>query len=145
MLPIREDLSTELAVTTRVLAHAGALAPEGRITVLAGEILYIAGRGVPNDRLTPYDVVPVWLLDGHVFQGTPPDDLQRYLAAHRDDPAVKSAALCADGTLVTGRSLRECALAAVRHVRHEATDDERAWEEAEAEARAAGALVGAYP
>lgn len=145
MLPVREDLSTELAVATRVLAHAGALAPEGRITVLAGEILYVAGRGVPNDRMTPYDVVPVWLVDGHVFQGTPPNDLQRYLAAHRDDPAVKSAALCADGILVTGRSLRDCALVALRRTRPGAEVDDRAWEEAEAEARAAGALVGAYP
>lgn len=145
MLPVREDLSTELAVATRVLAHAGGLAPEGRITVLAGEILYIAGHGVPNDRMTPYDVVPVWLVDGHVFQGAPPADVERYLAAHRADTSVHSVALCADGTVVAGTSLRECALAALRRARPGAEVDERAWEEAEAEARAAGALVGASP
>lgn len=145
MLPIREDLSTELAVTTRVLAHAGALAADGRITVLAGEILYVGGRGVANDRMTPYDVVPVWLVDGYAFQGTPPEDVGRYLVAHRTDPSVRSVALCADRTLVVGRSLRECALAALRRVRPEVEDDERAWEQAEAEARAAGALVRAYP
>lgn len=140
MLPIREDLSTELAVTARVLAHAGALAPDGRITVLAGEVLYLAGRGVSNARMTPYDVVPVWIPDGYVFQGTPPDDLETYLAAHRADAAVRSVARCADGALVTARSLRESALAALRRVRPGAE-----WGDAEEEASSAGALVGAYP
>ncbi len=139
MLPIREDLSTELAVTTRVLANAKALAPDGRITALAGEVLYIAGGAVPSERVTPYDVVPIWTVDGYVFQGTPPDDLERYLAAHRADRSAGSVARAADGAMVAGRSLRECALATLRRVRPDVE-----WEEAEEEARAAGALIGAY-
>lgn len=34
---IREEPATELTVATRILAHAGALADEGRVALLTGE------------------------------------------------------------------------------------------------------------
>lgn len=132
---IREGPATELAVASRLLARAGALAPDGRVARLAGsEVVYLAGRRVPALTMTPYDVVAV-RLDEDVLHGSPPDDAVRYIAALRATPAAAAAALAADGTMVTARSVRECVETLLG----------RSWEEAEAEARAAGALIGVYP
>jgi len=132
---IREEPATELTVATRILAHGGALAPEGRVALLTGEVVYISADGLSNHTMTPYDVTIVRLRDGLKLFGTPPRDVGRYLDALRAHPAATAAALAADGTLVTADSLR----AAV------ATLIGRPWDDAEAHAKSAGALIGAYP
>lgn len=139
---IREDLATELAVATRVLAHAGALRPEARITVRAGEVLYVAGRGARNATLTPYEVIAVRVADGEVLRGEAPEDLERYLAAHRRGPDVASTAAIGD-TVLAASSLRACAIAVLARARPDLGEGEAAWDRALAEARLAGALLGA--
>ncbi len=132
---IREEPATELTVATRVLAHAGALAADGRVALVTGEVVYTAGRGISPYTMTPYDVVAVRLGDGTALWGDPPEDIERYLAALRAIPGGGAAALGVDGTLVTAPTAREC----VAHLLG------RPWLEAETAARSAGALIGAYP
>ena len=132
---IREEPATELTVATRILAHADALAPDGRVALLTGEVVYLAGAGVSNHTMTPYDITIVRLRDGLDLFGTPPNDADRYLDVLRSQPEARAAALAADGTLVTAESLPSV-IATLLH---------RPWDEAEAHAKAAGALIGAYP
>lgn len=132
---IREDPATELTVATRILAHAGALASDGRVVLVTGEVVYVAGEGISNHTMTPYDVTIVRLRDGLDLFGTPPGDVGRYLDALRAQPESRAAALAADGTLVTADGLPGL-IATLLH---------RPWDEAEAHAKAAGALIGAYP
>jgi len=132
---IREEPATELTVATRILAHAGALAPEGHLASVWGEVVYTVARGVSPHTMTPYDVVAVRLGDGTALWGEAPDDIERYLAALRAAPGVGAAAIAADGTLVTAPTVREC----VAHLLG------RPWLEAEIAARSSGALIGAYP
>ena len=132
---IREDPATELTVATRILAHTDALAADGRVALLTGEVVYVAGAGIPNRTMTPYDVTIVRLRDGLDLFGTPPTDVIRYLDALRSSPGSTAAALAADGTLVTTEGLG----ALVQVLLH------RPWEEAEAQAKASGGLIGAYP
>ena len=132
---IREDPATELTVATRILAHAEALSADGRVVMLTGEVVYVAGEGIRNHTMTPYDVTIVRLRDGLDLFGSPPNDIGRYLDALRAHPEARAAALAVDGTLVTADSLAGV-IEAVLH---------RPWDEAEAHAKAAGALIGAYP
>ena len=133
---IREAPATELTVATRILAGAGALAPDGRMALLVGsEVVYLAGRGIAAASMTPYDVAAVRLADGLPLGGDPPDDAERYLAALREVPSARAAALRSDGTLVTAASARACVAALLG----------RPYEALEAEARITGALFGAYP
>lgn len=132
---IREDPATELTVATRILAQADVLAADGRVALLTGEVVYVAGDGILNHTMTPYDVTIVRLRDGLDLFGTPPADVTRYLDALRSSPGSTAAALAADGTLVTAGGLG----ALVQALLH------RPWDEAEAQAKAAGALIGAYP
>jgi len=132
---IREDPATELTVATRILAQADALASDGRVALLVGEVVYVAGAGISNRTMTPYDVTIVRLRDGLDLFGTPPDDVTRYLDALRSSPGSTTVALAADRTLVTADGLGALVLALLH----------RPWAEAEAEAKAAGALIGAYP
>jgi hypothetical protein len=132
---IREDPATELTVATRILVHADALPAEGRVALLTGEVVYLAGAGTANRTMTPYDVTIVRLRDGLDLFGTPPADVARYLDALRSSPGSTAAALAADGTLVTADGLGALVLALLH----------RPWAEAEAQAKAAGALIGAYP
>ena len=131
---IREDPATELTVATRILAHAEALAADGRVALLTGEVVYVAGEGIPNRTMTPYDVTIVRLRDGLDLFGVPPADVTRYLEALRSSPGSTAVALAADGTLVTADGLGALVLAVLH----------RPWDEAEAQAKAAGALIGAY-
>jgi hypothetical protein len=132
---IREDPATELTVATRILAHTDALSADGRVVMLTGEVVYVAGDGIRNRTMTPYDVTIVRLRDGLDLFGTPPADVARYLDALRSRPGSTAAALAADGTLVTADGLGALVLALLH----------RPWDEAEAQAKAAGALIGAYP
>jgi hypothetical protein len=132
---IREEPATELTVATRILAHAGALAADGHVALLTGEVVYIPGSGISNHTMTPYDVTIVRLRDGLDLFGDPPADVGRYLEALRAGPAAHAAALAADGTLVTADSLRTLVLTLLQSP----------WDEAEAHASAIGALIGAYP
>jgi hypothetical protein len=132
---IREDPATELTVATRILVHANALAADGRVALLTGEVVYVAGEGVSNHTMTPYDVTIVRLRDGLDLFGTPPSDIGRYLDALRARPEARAAALAGDGTLVVADGLPRV-IAMLVH---------RPWDEAEAHAKAAGALIGAYP
>jgi len=132
---IREDPATELTVATRILAHADALAADGRVALLTGEVVYLAGAGTANRTMTPYDVTIVRLRDGLDLFGTPPADVTRYLEALQSSPGSTAAALATDGTVVTADGLGALVLALLR----------RPWAEAEARAKAAGALIGAYP
>ena len=141
---IREDLATELSIATRVLAHAGALAADARITVRAGEVLYVAGRGARNEALTPYDVTAVRIADAEVLRGEAPEDIERYLVAYRRDPKLASAGLV-DDELLTAPSIHACAIAALARARPELGEGEGAWERALSEAKLAGALFGAEP
>ena len=132
---IREEPATELTVATRILAHARALANDGRVALLVGEVVYVPAAGTSNHTMTPYDVTIVRLRDGLELLGTPPADVGRYLDVLRTHAGAHAAALAADGTLVTADTLRAVVVALVR----------RPWDEAEGHAKAAGALIGAYP
>jgi len=133
---IREEPATELTVATRILARAGALAPDGRVAVVVGtDVVYVTARGASPHTMTPYDVAALHLADGTVLFGDPPDDAERYRDALRRSPDARAAALAADGRLVTAASLRACVAALLG----------TSWDYAESEARAAGALIGAYP
>lgn len=134
---IREDLGTELARVTRILSYAGALAPDARITALAGEVVYVAARGVANAAMTAHDIAIVRLVDADALRGEPPPEIERYLAVYRQRPLAKAVALASDGSLVNGLTLLACAKATLLRA-----DPEASWERAEAEARAGGALLG---
>lgn len=146
---IREQPATELTVATRILARADALAPEGRITLRLSDVVYVSGRGVANHTMTPYDVVSILLADGSSLSGVPPDDIDEYLAAHREASHAESVGRGPDGVIVAAPSLRACALVLLARRRGEdgpdATTLERAWEELVSDARVAGALIGAFP
>jgi ribulose-5-phosphate 4-epimerase/fuculose-1-phosphate aldolase len=147
---VREQPATDLAVATRILARAGALAPEGRITTRLGDVLYIGARGIGLATMTPYDVAVVLVSDGSALQGAAPDDIAAYLDAHRRSAQVGSVARVAADEYVTAPSLRACVVAALQRARGEAaTDDEatieRAWLDLVQQARIAGALIGAFP
>ena len=145
---IREQPATELTVATRVLARADALAADGRITLRLNDVLYIAGRGVSNHTMTPYDVVSILLADGSTLLGAAPDDVDDYIAAHRAAPHAGSVGR-GRGGIVAAPSLRACAALLLAERRGERGPDgaslERVWEELVAEARVAGALIGAFP
>ena len=132
---IREEPATELTVATRILAHGAALAVDGRVALRTGEVVYVAGEGISNHTMTPYDVTIVRLSDGLDLFGTPPADIGPYLDALRAQPEARAVALAADGTLVTASSLHAAVGALLQ----------RPWDEAEAHAKATGALIGAYP
>ncbi len=133
---IREEPATELTVATRILARAGALASDGGVAVVVGsDVVYLMGRGVSPYTMTPYDVAAMHVSDGAVLYGDPPDDAERYRDALCRSPDARAAALAADGTLVTAPSVRACVAALLG----------TSWDDAESEARAAGALIGAYP
>jgi ribulose-5-phosphate 4-epimerase/fuculose-1-phosphate aldolase len=134
---IREDLGTELARVTRILSYAGALPPDGRITALAGEVVYVAARGVANATMTPYDIAIVRLADADVLRAAPPDDIERYLAVYRSSPLVRAVARAHDGSLVKGLNLLACAKATLLRA-----DAEDSWERAEHDAAAHGAFIG---
>jgi ribulose-5-phosphate 4-epimerase/fuculose-1-phosphate aldolase len=146
---IREQPATELTVATRILARAEALAPQGRITLRLYDVLYVAGRGVSNHTMTPYDIVSVLLADGTPLLGVPPDDMDEYLAAHHAAPDAESVGRGSDGVIVAAPSLRACATVLLARRRGERGPDdatlERAWDELVADARVAGALIGAFP
>jgi hypothetical protein len=146
---IREQPATELTVATRILARAAALAPDGRITLRLHDVLYIAGRGVSNHTMTPYDVVSILVADGSPLFGVPPDDLNEYVAAHRAAADAESVGRGSDGIIVAAPSLRACAAALLARHRGERAPDaaslERAWDELVADARITGALIGAFP
>jgi len=146
---IREQPATELTVATRILARAAALAPDGRLTLRLHDVVYLSGRGVSNHAMTPYDVVSVLLADGAPLLGVPPDDVDDYVSALRAAPDAESAGRAADGAIVTGPSLRACATGLLARRRGERSPDaaslERLWEELVADARIAGALIGAFP
>ena len=146
---IREQPATELTVATRILARADALAPEGRVTLRLHDVLYVGGRGVSNHTMTPYDVVSILLADGTPLVGVPPDDVDEYVAAHRDAPDAESDGRGSDGVIVAAPSLRACATVLVARRRGERRPDaqslERVWQELVADARISGALIGAFP
>lgn len=146
---IREHPATELTVATRILARADALATNGRITLRLHDVLYIAGRGVSNHTMTPYDVVAILVADGSPLIGVPPDEADEYVAAHHAAAEAGSVGRGSDGILVVAPTLRACAAALLARRRGEPRPDsaslERVWEELVAEARVAGALIGAFP
>ena len=146
---IREQPATELTIATRILARASALAPEGRITLRLHDVVYVAGRGVSNHTMTPYDVASLLLEDGAPLLGAPPDDVDEYLAAHRAAPVAESVGRGSDGVIVAAPSLRACAVALLARHRGERGPDptslERVWDDLVADARIAGALIGAFP
>ncbi len=137
---IREDLGTELALVTRILSHAGALAPDARITARAGEVVYVCARGAANATMTPLDVAIVRLADGEVLRAEPTAEVERYLAAYRQRPLAQAVAAAIDGSLVTSLSLTACAKATLLRARPDTS-----WERAEAAAATAGALIGLAP
>lgn len=134
-LLIREGPATELTVATRILSHLGLLGADERIVMLVGsEVVYLAARGVSPSTMTPYDVAALRIGDATVLAGTPPDDAERYVSALRAARGARVAAH-ARGQMHTAPDL-EALVAGLAG---------RPWSEAEAGARAAGALVGAYP
>lgn len=97
-------------------------------------MVYVAGRSASVATMTPYDIGAVRLGDGTVLAGSPPADVARYLEALRAEPAAGAVAAVASGELVAAVDLA----ALVGHIAR------LPWSEAEARARAAGALIGAY-
>jgi hypothetical protein len=146
---IREQPATELTVATRILARADALPVHGRITLRLNDVVYVGGRGVSNHTMTPYDVVSVLIADSTPLFGAPPDDLEEYLAAHRSAPEARSVGRDTNGHIVAAPTLRACALALLTRRRGEPAVEaavlERVWEDLVADARVAGALIGAFP
>ena len=147
---VREQPATELTIATRILARAGALAADGRVTLLLHDVVYVAGRDVSLATMTPYDVAVVLLADGSTLHGSPPRDIDAYLQSHRRAPEAASIARAADGAFVSAPSLRACVVRALRRSRGEteAGDDatiEQTWLELVAQARVTGALIGAFP
>jgi ribulose-5-phosphate 4-epimerase/fuculose-1-phosphate aldolase len=134
---IREDLGTELARVTRILSYAGALPPDGRITALGGEVVYVAARGVSNATMTPYDIAIVRLADADVLRAEAPADIERYLAVYRSSPLVRAVSMGVDGALVRGLSLAACAKATLLRA-----DPDDTWERAEEDAATHGAFIG---
>ena len=146
---VREQPATDLVIATRILASAGALAAEGRITLRLHDVVYIGGRSASLSTITPYDVAVVLYSDGSTLHGTPPDDTPSYIEAHRRAPMAASVARVADGAYLSARSLRSCVVAALRRARGEedAPDDttiETVWTELVSQARITGALIGAF-
>jgi len=136
MLLIREIPATELTVATRILAHLGALASGGCVALRVGsDVVYLAGRAVTVEVMTPYDVVALRLGDGAVLAGEPPEDAGRYLEALRAAGGAAVAAAGLDGTLAVAPALAPLV--------------ERltglGWEGALERTRGLGGLVGAYP
>jgi hypothetical protein len=126
--------ATELTVATRILSHLGMLAPDGCVAALVGsEVVYLAARGVSVATMTPYDVCAIRLGDATVLAGTPPDDAARYLAMLR---MAGSQAVAATREADVGAANLAALIERITGL---------AWDEAEARARGAGALVGAYP
>ena len=146
---IRDQPATELTVATRILARADALAADGRITVRLHDVVYVAGRGVSNATMTPYDVVSVLVADGTPLLGVPPEDVDEYVAAYRAAADAVSVGRGHDGALIASPSLRACAATLLARRRGERAPDpailERMWEELVAHARLSGALIGAFP
>ena len=147
---VREQPATELAIATRILARAGALAPNGRVTLRLHDVLYIGGRGIGLATMTPYDVAVLLVRDGSLLHGSPPDDVDAYLDAHRRLGHAASVARVGESEYVSAPSLRGCVVAALRRARgEEATHDEavieRAWLDLVSQARISGALIGAFP
>ena len=147
---VREQPATDLTIATRILARAGALAANGRVTLRLRDVLYIGGRGIGLATMTPYDVAVVLMRDGATLHGSPPDDLAVYLDAHRGHSEAASVARVADGEYIAAPTLRACVVAALRHARgEEVTGDEaaieQAWLDLVSQARISGALIGAFP
>jgi hypothetical protein len=146
---IRDQPATDLTVATRILARADALAPNGRITLRLQDVLYVAGRGVSNHTMSPYDVVSVLMADGTPLFGVPPEDIDDYIAAYRGAGDIQSVGRGRDGLIVASLSLRACAVELITRRRQapgpDAAGVERLWEELVAEARVSGALIGAFP
>ena len=147
---VREQPATDLAIATRILARAGALAPDGRITQRLGDVFYIGGRDVSLATMTPYDVAVVLVSDGSTLHGAAPEDVAAYHDAHRGNAHIGSVARVGSNEYLTAPSLRACVVAALRRSRGEAPthDDatiEQAWLELVQQARIAGALIGAFP
>lgn len=147
---VREQPATDLAIATRILARAGALPPDGRVTVRLNDVLYIGGRAASPATMTPYDVAVVLVRDGSILHGAPPGDVAAYLDAHRRWPESGSVARLPDGSYVSAGGLRGCVVAALRRARgEEATSDqdaiEQVWLDLVAQARISGALIGAFP
>jgi hypothetical protein len=147
---VREQPATDLAIATRILARAGALAPDGRITQRLGDVFYIGGRGVSLATMTPYDVAVVLVSDGSTLHGTAPDDVGAYLEAHRGSTNIGSVARVGGDEYLTAPSLRACVVAALRRSRgegptHDDATIEQAWLDLVQQARIAGALIGAFP
>jgi hypothetical protein len=110
------------------------IAEDARIALLVGsEVVYVAGRGARAATMTPYDVCAVRLADGLTLTGTPPADVDRYLAALRADPGAR--AVTGGDATVTAGSVADLVERLTRV----------SWPVAVADARASGALVGAYP
>jgi hypothetical protein len=146
---VREQPATELVIATRILARAGALAADGRITLRLNDVVYIGGRGASLATITPYDVAVVLYSDGSTLHGSPPDDTPAYVEAHRRAPLAASVARVVDGAYLSARSLRSCVVAALRRARGEEdpSDDttiERVWSDLVSQARITGALIGAF-
>jgi hypothetical protein len=99
--------------------------------------------------MTPYDVVAVLVTDGASFAGEPPVDIDAYTAVYRADPEVQSVARANDGALVSAGSVRACAIGMLSRHRGAPDNDpatlERTWLDLVAEAKVAGALIGAFP
>ena len=146
---VREQPAVDLAIATRILFRAGALAPDGRVTLRLNDVVYIGGRGVGLATITPYDIAVLLLSDGSALHGSPPPDVRAYLDAHRRSPAAASVARVEATEFVSAGSLRACVVAALRRSRgeDERMDEntiERVWGELVAQARLSGALIGAF-
>jgi len=97
--------------------------------------------------MTPYDVAIARVADGEPLVGMPPDDLDRYLAVYRAHPHIGCVIARGDAALVSAAGLRACALRVLEDRgggSDERVVDER-WRTLVAEARGAGALIGAFP
>jgi hypothetical protein len=147
---VREQPATELTIATRILARAGALSADDRITLRLRDVMYIGGRGIGLPTMTPYDIAVVLVADASTLHGVPPDDTPAYVEAHRRWPDAASVARSSDAAYLSAPTLRGCVVALLRRARGEqATTDEttieQVWLELVSQARLSGALIGAFP
>lgn len=103
--------------------------------VVGSEVVYVIGGGATAATTTPYDVAAVRLADGTLLAGSPPADVDRYLGALRADRSVRVVARVPPDEMAS-------AVDVIGLVERLAGMH---WAEAEGQARAAGALLGAYP
>lgn len=104
------DIRTQTAIATRVLAVAGLFDMHGHISIRDGDTVYICDRGASRLMVGTDLIAAVRVSDGkRLSEALPPSETALHLAAYRAKPEVRSVAhyhpLYATAFAVAGRPL----------------------------------------